>query len=333
MATSPNSKRAQHAWTDFWADPGSRADHSVRDAGTSQVLHQHWTNVFDRQFEAGSSVTLLDAACGDGELLRLAQRCAEPVDGLDLFLHCADISPAAVDAAARSVVSAEPPRPVVADAASLPFQTASFAVVVSQFGLEYVGASAFRDAARVTSGEGSLNALVHRQGGAVELECRANLALLDLARERGLLRRLERLIDLAARVAAGKGAPAALSRARASYGAVLDGIGAALRDAPPGAARALLQQLWQDCSKVAVSAEQYSPDQLSAWVASHAADLESYANRMQSMVDAACDDAGLADICRALEAGGLACVDVGELSTPAGGQALAWSVAASANGR
>lgn len=86
--SSPGSTRA--AWTEFWDASVSRGDHRFRDDRTADRLRAHWNGVFARQFRPGDSVTLLDAACGEGELVRRARSCAEPVADFDLSIHCTE---------------------------------------------------------------------------------------------------------------------------------------------------------------------------------------------------------------------------------------------------
>ncbi|RKR03211.1 methyltransferase domain-containing protein [Maricaulis maris] len=327
MSRRSNRTKAQAAWTQFWSQAASAPDHRFRDGQTSHVLRSHWAGIFDQHFHPGASVSVLDAACGEGELVRLAHNCAGPVENLDLKLHCTDIAPAAV-AAAAGAVATDAVLPVVADSAALPFATASFDCVVSQFGLEYAGEDAFADAARVTAADGGLHALVHRRGGAIEQECVANLALLDAVRDSGLLRRLDRLVAIAARHAVGKAAPAALQRAMQALATALDAVGEVLRGAAPGAARTLLTRLWQDCSTVAGRAGHYAPGELETWLAAHGAELDAYAHRMRSMIAAARDDSGIAVIVRNLEAGGLPAVAIDEVRGANGQQSLAWSISA-----
>ncbi len=330
MSSAKHRAKARTAWADFWSHSASHADHRFRDAGTAGVLREHWDNVFATRFVPGASLSVLDAACGEGALLRAARDRAGAVDDLSLHLHCTDIAPAAVRAAAESVGDALPVAPVVADGAALPYADESFDCVVSQFGLEYAGVDAFADAARVTAPTGALSALVHREGGAIEVECRANLALLEAVREAGLLRTLERLSSLATRQAAGKAAPAALTRAVERFHTASASVGEALRAAQPGAARTLIERLWRDCSTAAARAGRYGAGDLEAWLAAHAAELDAYAHRMRSMIEAARDEAEMAEIASGLEAYGLTTVDIGEVRARDGDPPLAWSVSASA---
>ena len=325
--SSTGSTRA--AWTEFWDASTLRGDHRFRDGRTAARLRAHWDGVFARQFRPGDSVTLLDAACGEGELVRRARSCAAPVADFELSIHCTDIAAAAAAAAARPGPGEPVACPVVADGAALPFPDGSFDCVVSQFGLEYAGPEAFADAARVTSGAGTLHALVHRAGGAIEAECRANLSLLEAIRQAGLLRRLECLVGIAARHAAGRAAPAALERSMAAFLAALEASREAVQCSGEGAARSLVQRLVQDCAMVAGQLDRYAADELEGWLAAHAADLETYAHRMRSMIQAACSEAALAGIVDSLGQGGLQDVAIGEVTTASGAQVLAWSVTAS----
>ncbi len=329
MSSAKLRSQTRTAWADFWSHGASRSDHRFRDAGTAGVLREHWNNVFATRFVPGANVSVLDAACGEGALLRAARDCAEAVEDVSLDLHCTDIAPAAVRAAAASVGDDLPVAPIVADGAALPYADESFDCVVSQFGLEYAGLDAFADAARVTAQTGAFSALVHRGGGAIEVECRANLVLLDAVRDAGLLRSLERLSSLAARQAAGKVAPAALERAAERFQASAEAVGEALRAAQPGAARTLIERLWRDCSTAAARVGLYGVGELEAWLAAHATELDAYAHRMRSMIEAACDEAEMAEIARGLDAFGLTSVVIGEVRASDGAPALAWSVTAS----
>ena len=111
--------------------------------------------------------------------------------------------------------------------------------------------------------------------------------------------------------------------------AALEASREAVQCSGEGAARSLVQRLVQDCAMVAGQLDRYAADELEGWLAAHAADLETYAHRMRSMIQAACSEAALAGIVDSLGQGGLQDVAIGEVTTASGAQVLAWSVTAS----
>ena len=142
------------AWSDYWASgarhsfAGNFADHY---AGSIGVF---WQEIFAAQ---EPDAWVLDACCGNAPLARLLMDS-------DAGARVAHL--AAVDAARIAPVFAPEQASRVAvhsgiDVAALPFPDASFDLCMSQYGIEYVGVSAFAECGRVLRDRGRLVAVLH----------------------------------------------------------------------------------------------------------------------------------------------------------------------------
>lgn len=309
------------AWQQFWSGRVQASEHRYRDPAIAAVLDRHWQDFFTGAFRAGMRVDLVDLACGEGEVLRFADRFAAARADIELNPVCADVAHEAVQMAAASPAAAAP---AVADCARLPFADESFTCAVSQYGLEYAGPDAFSEAARVVGEGGRFHALVHCEGGAVDHACRNVATLLVAVLESGLF---DRLADYAAtipRAAAGEVPHAQAQACVDALRAALTAVGTAVSAADPGPARDHVARLAGDSQTLAGRLAAYAPADVTAWIAGQKAEIEAFHHRMTSMVRVAQSDADVKALSDRLDAAGLAVDDVATLAAPEGDRPLAW---------
>ncbi len=153
----PLPERAE-AWSAYWASGALHSCATSFSGNYAGALAAFWRTVFDRLPEAAR---VLDLCCGNAPLSKLLldapqHKQVARLDAVDL----ADIAPPWVaglnaETASRLHVHAR------ADASALPFSDAQFDLCMSQYGIEYAGAAAFREAARVLRPGGRLAAVLH----------------------------------------------------------------------------------------------------------------------------------------------------------------------------
>ncbi|WP_041713936.1 class I SAM-dependent methyltransferase [Paraglaciecola sp. T6c] len=166
------SQLNNNSWNNHW---GKTSDVAAYDASATHVktLNHFWKNRFSAiSLERNK---LLDIASGGGALLEtlVRQDCILP-EKLSEF-YSADLSYSAL----RSVKSKYPLSKVLqTNCAQLPFKNESFNFIISQFGIEYCGLSAFKECSRVLRKDGRFIAICHYQDGAIQAECERNLKVL-----------------------------------------------------------------------------------------------------------------------------------------------------------
>lgn len=310
------------AWQQFWTGRAQGSEHRYRDPRTAVVLDRHWQDFFAEEFRSGRRIDLVDLACGEGEVLRFADRVAQARPDIDLNSVCTDVAHEAVRMAAAASASAA--APAVADCARLPFPDAAFTCAISQYGLEYAGPEAFSEAARVVGEGGRFHALVHCEGGAVDHACREVASLLGAVLESGLFDRLADYAETIPRAAAGEVAPARAEACVDALRAALETVGGAVSAADPGPARDHIARLGGDCQTLASRLAAYAPADIAAWIAGQRADVEAFHHRMTSMVRVAQSEADVRALTGRLDAEGLAVEAVTVLDAPEGDRPLAW---------
>tara|TARA_R110002060_G_scaffold19666_1_gene26902 strand:+ start:368 stop:1357 length:990 start_codon:yes stop_codon:yes gene_type:complete len=172
FAVPLKSQLNNNSWNNHW---GNTSDVAAYDASATHVktLNQFWKNRFNAiSLERNK---FLDIASGGGALLEtlVKQDCILPENLAEFY--SADLSYSAL----HSVKSKYPLSKVLqTDCAQLPFKNESFNFIVSQFGIEYCGLSAFIECSRVLRKDGRFIAVCHYQNGAIQTECKRNLEVL-----------------------------------------------------------------------------------------------------------------------------------------------------------
>ncbi len=137
-------------WSDYWEKDGAAGGEVFVNAkgGRHPALAEFWLSRFA---DLAEGARVLDVASGAGSIYAHL----DPGHGFDL--NATDIAPEALEALAKRIegVSTE-----VSGAENLPYEDASFDLVVSQYGIEYAGSEAFSEAARLVRPGGSLATLV-----------------------------------------------------------------------------------------------------------------------------------------------------------------------------
>lgn len=292
---------AADPWDDYWRRTREAAAHKAG-GPQGEVLARFWTGFFRDAGATGGRFRLLDLACGNGAATayalgaapRLGQQPDRPV--------ALDSSLGAVSDLQRRLPGASV---VVADARRAPFAAASFDVVVSQFGLEYAGATAFEEAARLLAAGGVLGAVIHFREGVIFRENTANLAAIGALRDSALLEATQEVFraDLALRT--GQGGRARLRSAEARLEAAMGVVSAALRQFGGAVAGGVLERLRDDVVHMHRRKQAHEAAEVIRWAAAMARETEAYAGRMSTMLEASIDEDALRSITRRLEVQGL----------------------------
>lgn len=305
------------AWNDYWRGAGNSAQ-AITGIRAGKALESHWSRIFEDFFSAQrSAVRILDMACGAGDLGRRALASAHAGGHAQAQLICADSAPDAMDASPDF-----PRRFVVSDAARPPFADSSFDLAVSQFGAEYAGPGALRALARLVAPGGLLACVVHLAGGGIDLECRRNIAALDIEAKANLLVRIRRFFTAET---PGPDEAAALGRVCS------DALAAAWR-LPGGAGADFVRQLTEACRTLFENRDRYAPEDAIGWIDHQTGAVRAYRLRMESMTASAVDRAGMDEIAADLAALGFAGAAARKLELLEGGGVAAWDLRAIRSG-
>lgn len=285
----------EQAWQEFWAGgDGGEAVGGVH----RHKLAARWTDFFADAVSVGRSPLVIDVAAGRGVALKAAMTA---LGGAGTFLAL-DYSPAAAASAQRGL---SPAMAAAADAGALPLGDQSADIVISQFGIEYAGLSAFGEAARVVAPRGRFCSISHYRGGAIDAECAENERLMSAAAgaalfeaARNALRESFRRRDRGERNAADNALEGAFSTA-------IGAAAASVRAAPPSAAKATLERFLPDLARLSARRLAYEAQDAFGWLDGMEASLGAYLKRMQSMRAAALDTAALTRIAAAFADRGL----------------------------
>lgn len=314
-----DSGRGPAGWDTYWQNTRQAAAH--RSGGPQEAaLGAFWSGVLGQALDRHPDLRLLDLACGNGtvthQALEAARRSSRPlprVCGLDRS------HPALVQWQRRFAA----PWAVVGDAARVPFPDRSFHLVASQFGIEYCGAAAVDEAARLVSSQGSFAAVLHLRGGGIDRECRTNL---DAARgvldSRLLVRSREAF--RAAALQTQRGNRARMRRADKQLAEALHRVEQILATHGPQIAGGTLVRLHRDVVQMYRRADAYEPRQVAQWLGRMGRELSAYVERMALMAAAALDESGVAAMAERLAGLGMT-VHTRE-ALRVGGEPAAWAL-------
>ena len=310
-------------WDAFWQARDKAV--SQEDAGARDPAPAHfWEAFFEREFAGRPAASVLDVACGHGAVTGIAIAAARR-GGTDLDAHCADYSQAAVDELCKRFPGVEG---VACDAADMPFADDRFDFVVSQFGIEYAGDSAFAEAARLVADGGTLAALTHLAGGAIHAECADNVAVAQALREAQLMPLARRAFQAGFDLIAGKISDADFQAADKQLAPAVEAAKNILRDKGPQAAGGLLANLYKDIGYMYTRMQNYVPEEVFAWFDGMTGELDSYEGRMASMTRCAMDEAEVTAVGDTLAGLGLSVEPPQVLPLEASGKPAAWILVA-----
>ena len=278
-------------WDAFWRARDKaieQQDIGARDPAPAR----YWESFFAHEFAGKSRPRLLDVACGHGAVIEIAIAAASTVEA-ELDAHCVDYSQAAVDELRKRFPEVAG---VACDASEIPYPDHHFGYVVSQFGIEYAGASAFKEAARLVAPGGTLAALIHLADSAIHAECADNLAVAVALREARLMPLARNAFAAGFDLVAGRIDEAQFQEADKEFAPAVETVKAILKEKGPLAAGGLVANLFKDIGYMYTRIQNYVPSDVFEWIDGMTAELVSYEGRMGSMTRAAIDETGMCAI-------------------------------------
>jgi len=321
-SNNPTSQTA--GWDTYWHGTGGANAYSAGGA-SHPALGQFWGEFFERWGLRYADANYVDVATGNGAVLESALKV---LDQRKTRISCVDLAPAAIE----NVVQRFPGiNGVVADAAAMPLDDAAYNIVTSQFGVEYAGAEAIFEAARLVAPGGCLGLLMHIENGIVYKECADSLAAIKRLGESNFIPLATELFrhgfaavrgaDRASYDTAGKGfapAVAELEKALDEYGDDVAG--------------GTLARLYDDVARIHSRMPNYEPDEVLGWLGRMDGEIVAFTDRMTSMIETACTAEDFDAICARLENDGFTIDQAGRFAVSDSDLPLAWILLATKAG-
>lgn len=308
------------SWDAYWH--GARDAPAYAGGGSSHpAVLGFWTGFFEHLHRTRQHPRIIDVASGNGAVVASARE----VYGETLpDFTCVDISASAIDMLARRFPAVTG---VVADAASMPFNSESFDVATSQFGLEYAGLDALGELARLVAPGGEMVLLVHYSGGLIQSECRAARDAISELQNTEFVPRCRDMFAAAFELRDG-GDREAYAEAGRNFAPALEAVEAIMARHGGGVADGTLLRIYRDVRDIHGRLDRYAADDVLGWLDALQGELDAYAGRMASMVDAAVDESALAAAAKALESSGFGSVERETLCDETRDLPIAWVVRA-----
>jgi ubiquinone/menaquinone biosynthesis C-methylase UbiE len=294
-----NNGPSTKGWDTYWQ--GAVAGDALQSGGFQHpafaVLWQAAISEF-LTTQATDESRFLDIGTGAGAVIEALSK----VPGAKLEnVSCVDVSAAAIDAVKNRFSGITG---IVADANAMPLESASYDLITSQFGIEYAGPAAIDEAARLLATNGSLLFFMHIQQGSLYKESCAALDALQRTRQCDFIGLTRRFFE--AGFAAARGTDRApYEAAAAAMNPAIREIEAILTEHGEHVASDTIVTLYNTVQTIHGRIQHYNPDEVLAWLDNIERELGKHEERMDSMRDAALDEAAFKAICERLEEHGL----------------------------
>ncbi|HEX3809385.1 MAG TPA: methyltransferase domain-containing protein [Rhizomicrobium sp.] len=295
-------------WTSYWHG-GRQACFSGNEV-SRQALTSLWRNFFSG-FDEGAR--LLDLATGAGEVAMIAADVGA-ARGLDFEISGVDF--AAIAPSQRRGVTLLGDT----DISALPFASATFGGITSQFGFEYAqGTDAIGEAARVMAPAAKGLFVIHHAQSLLSIQTRSRLRTFDaIAGDMGAFDKAQESFALFARNAPQAKTLAAVTRFRQAVQAMRNALSLS-PDAEPNTAEAV-----SFLSDLARSPHTFDPVDAGKRVQAARRDIDLWKKRQMAQIAAAKDAASMQRLAGEFGASGLTVAAPAELRD-ASGTLLAWT--------
>lgn len=304
-----------NAWDNYWI--GSEAGVSDSEGISHPVLDEFW----QRQFESvGDDEIIVDLGCGRGALLQhLPDR--HVVISLDLSA-----------AALRSLRSRRPEiLPLAADLQRLPVKASSVDRVVSQFGVEYGGAAALESLADLVAPGGWIQAVLHCRNSVVDKESRACLAATERFLAIGFIQDAVRMFEMGYEVLKGNATPGDARPLAVKVAEDIRSVNDLFADYGPDITGGSIRSIVENVGRIQAGIQNYDEQEVMGWIGNQQGEMNDYAERLRSMIDAALSDQLFEGLCEQLSTNQFVVREAKSLMVNQG-EPLAWVLVAQKSG-
>lgn len=303
-----DNKAIGQSWDTYWQGTYNASAH--KDGGPQdQALELFWSDIVSGLANKHEHIRLLDVACGNGAVTGFALNVAKQKK-VKLVSHCTDYSLSAVQSVQKKYPSVVG---VSSDAQHLPFQSASFDAVVSQFGIEYAGTPAFAQCAELVSPSGIFAAIVHLKDGAIYKECQESLDASQQTADIKVLELARVAFQAAYDVLDGKASQDVFVQADKNFSPAVNKMKSILLEKGKEVAGGTVYGLFNDLGHMYSDIEAYHPKEVFEWIDRMIFELEAYSARMSSMLNAAIGELELQNIIELVSTKGMSLSKQGQL--------------------
>lgn len=312
----------EKSWEQYW-NAGGEAGAYARAGRSHPCLDAVWLPFFKRaRATLDGPLKSLDLAAGSGVLLGyLLQAGAQG----DVEIHCLDSSPAAIASIRRRFPAAVGH---VADARQTGLEDGAFDIVTSQFGVEYAGSAAFREAMRLVKQGGYIGLVIHCKDGQIERDGQRSGDAVGRVLQARLMEHAMQFFACAFAYQAGGGGLPELQRLAATLQLSMNVTQEVLRQYGAGVANHTLARLLDDIGAMGGDLSGYDRGETMQWLRGMDMELRSFQTRMAALCAAAIGQEAFAQLQAALREGGFALLQAGPIGATAGSLPLAWCVQA-----
>ncbi|GGD48201.1 class I SAM-dependent methyltransferase [Lacimicrobium alkaliphilum] len=320
------------AWDAYWQKAIKVGFHNKE--AEHREIEQFWRQFFTCQFEQQSRTVILELACGKGAVSEIAHQCLEkssicqpPNQNAEIEVrhYCLDYSLAAVK---NTLEKPGLEGGIVADAAALPLKNNSADLVFSQFGIEYAGRKALLNAAKIVKPGGRLAAIIHHANGLIYQHSKCSVKALERVMQTDIFPLARRAFTAGFEVLNGNTGQETFVRADSDMSVAVKQITALLKQQGPSVADGIILQFYRDLGDMFNRLQVFEAKDIANWLNNMEDDFSSHLQRMQSMLDAACDKEAMAFECQQLTAEGLSIEHCEEIASHQG--ILGWKLIAKA---
>lgn len=314
--TNSDSLSADLSWDRYWH--GMKEGGQIGVGGANHLrLNQFWREYFSSIGTHSGPKKIIDIGSGDGAIVATA---IDTLGDDSVDLTCLDISGHSVDLLRQRYPAVNG---IVANALRIPLESESFELVTSQFGVEYAGAAAFEEAARLVAPGGQLVLLAHHRPGLMYEECSASLDAVEGLRACQFITRSITMFE--------KGFATLQGADRRPYDSAAQDLLPAYRELErimqrygTHIAGDTLLRLYEDVDNIHQHMERYDPAEILQWLTRLDSELDVYARIMGAMRDAALTEPQFLAICEAVKDAGLTVQQALPLHGDEVGLPIAW---------
>lgn len=268
------------SWDTYWQ--GAQASAAYTSGGTSHPLAlSFWSDYFADVQNHDGDPTFIDIASGNGGVVECANTA---YDGQLPDFTCLDVSASAIHMLKERFPGVHG---IVADAAAIPLDSASYDIATSQFGIEYAGLDALGEVTRLIAPGGELALLLHHRGGIIYTQCDASFSAVSEMQAAQFIPNCIAMFEAGFAVVDGN---------RARYGAAGKKIAPAIQAMEAIMARhgtqvadGTIVRLYRDVRDIHARMRHYEPSEVLGWLERMQDEMEAYAGRMASMREVAID--------------------------------------------
>lgn len=269
------------SWDSYWQG-AMTSDAYTGGESTHPLVLGFWRDYFQNVDGCEDKPRIIDIASGNGAVVS----CATGVfrESLPEFT-CLDVSDSAINMLEERFPGVQG---LVADAANIPLDSASYDVATSQFGLEYAGPDALDEVARLIAPDGELVLMLHYRDGVIFQECSASL---EAIKEMEAAEFVPRCTDMfeAGFAAMQSGDLEYYKVAIGAFAPAIKAMEAIMMKHGRDVAAGTILKVYRDVRTMHSRMRHYDPAEIKEWLLSLQQEIVAYAGRMASMRDAAID--------------------------------------------